>query len=236
MNDNNKLYILPTFTRVGSTWVSEIIRHLIHQPHKARGFLLGHELGTPLTDEEINRVVNRSPGVWKTHNFTPWDGKALTEIKNVEVVNVVRNFEDTMVSLLRYWQLRQEQGFNNEEEVDVFLDNWGHAEETIYMNAVWIHHRDFMAEKFRQWEEFSRPVKGVVTVDYDMFNRWSNGYGVKLIANLLGLKIPHGVIEKTSREAMLQTFPKGHVRRPDIKRGSELFNDRTKQIIKEISQ
>ena len=237
-------YVVATYTRVGSTWVADVLACLTGLSVKP--LAIEHELGVTVPQATVKRIVELPDAVYKTHNFTMHDAIPLMEA-GIGIVNVQRNFYDTIVSLLLYCKdVRTKQGLDNVPPVQSLIDEFGNELEDDEFINLFIESRDtYLRECIRDWHLFAHVVSAInaQTINYDDVS----GDTMRVVKALQSI-LPEAptneaiklVKEQCSLGSMKKNYAKGHVRRGQSGAWQQILDDisatRIKNLVSQIRQ
>jgi hypothetical protein len=209
--------IVTTFVRTGSTWIVTILEQLLRE--KAEFFDLDHVVGFPLSEENVQKVIEMPNGLYKTHSFSTLDGAKLLR-HGVKPVSIQRNFKDVLLSYLLYCRhVRLKQQLGNLTPIETFINETAAYDLTDeeFVNLFVESRGEFLETFISEWSRFQHVLCSQFTcmLNYDGLKGDTLQAAKRMIRKLdLAVKpfSEEKLLAHCSLESMRKQHDPGHVR------------------------
>lgn len=196
-------FYVATWTRVGSTWVSEILSHLMETGERYKFQPSGRQIEDILTDEEFEELDSVGHGVFKSHQYPPVSLTKLAEGDSY-VVTVTRNFKDAFVSKALYERYtRPSQDLPIGQPYRGILERYPDIPDSAFIELLIETRLEWVDRQIFEWVVMTHKVMGTnhIMIDYDKYT----GRTKELVQRLNRyVKAPGDVVRATIEECSLQ--------------------------------
>lgn len=232
--------LVPTFLRVGSTWVSEMLCGLVGQERRYDFIACDTRWpNTPLSEKELDLFRNAEGPIIKTHRFAPFHLLSLLT-EEFKIVVVRRNLYDTLVSLILYEKnTRMREGLEVSHGTQRLLTTYPTITDKAFINLLIDQETAWLTQTIRYWLLFDRPIAadGVLVFNYDKMA--NNPLAAVQKLNTLTRStssVIETVVKETSFEKMKRRHNEGFVRKGKVGGYRKWLDEGTRRKIKQIEQ
>lgn len=167
-------FIIPTYLRVGSTWVSHALKSLLTYAGEIAFVVYPeHCLGIKANDTELDLFRLSESDIVKTHSFLPVDLMGLLNEQDVYIVCCRRNFYDTLVSRVLYERyVRTAQGLALNPVIANLVSVYPSIPDDAFINLLIDTHPLWVEKEIKIWRMFDHVIthERVITLSYDRLN------------------------------------------------------------------
>lgn len=237
-----KFYV-PTYPRVGSTWVCETLLGLM-EVEKRYEFVAApeHVKGRPVNEKlEEELLAFEGPCVVKAHDFAPMDMLGvLRKEEDSYIVLVKRNFLDTLTSQVYYERDVKPQLKQSRDPQFRMFDEWPDMPIEAALNLLVECHKKWVSKNIQSWLYSTHVIvnRKLLVVNYDKLANEGDELALKLNKVVETPKsVVEDVAERTSFHAMKKRHLKGFVRCGQPGSSHRYFDPRSVEwISKEIGR
>lgn len=186
---------IPTYVRVGSTWVSEIVQSMREIDGRYHFVTFeNHEPNTQLDPHKTKALLDSlgyTGGAIKCHSAAPQDFSSyLKQNPEDRLIVVKRNFFDTFLSKFMYERYsRPESGLPIGEPIKSFIEEFPAIPDDAGINLFIETHLNFIRQEIKMWYVMSQSCASLqcLTVNYDKVRNGNTVDIYKQVGNFLGV-------------------------------------------------